>query len=59
MAAGGALFRMPSLDRERRASLDAEERAFWAVMLSLAVSLSIVSGTRQRPSLHVQSAASG
>jgi hypothetical protein len=39
---GAALFRMPSLDRERRAALDAEERAFWAVMLSLAISLSIV-----------------
>ena len=39
---GAALFRLPSLDRERRAALDAEERAFWAVMLSLAISLSIV-----------------
>ncbi len=39
---GAAVFRLPWLDRERRAGLDAEERGFWAVILSLAVSLSVV-----------------
>lgn len=39
---GTGIFRLPWLDRDRRAGLDAEERAFWAVMLSLAVSLSVV-----------------
>ena len=37
---GAAMFRLPWLNRERRAALDAEERVFWAVILSLAVSLS-------------------
>ena len=41
---GAAIFRLPWLDRERRAGLDAEERAFWAVVLSLAISLSVVLG---------------
>src|SRR3954463_13848967 len=39
---GAALFRVPILDRDRRAALPAEERWYWAVMLSAAVSLSIV-----------------
>jgi hypothetical protein len=39
---GLALFRLPWLDRDRRAGLDAEERVFWAVVISLAVSLSLV-----------------
>jgi hypothetical protein len=39
---GAALFRSPFLDREKRAALDAEERLFWAVILSLAISLSLV-----------------
>jgi hypothetical protein len=39
---GAVLFRVPWLDRDRRASLDAEERLFWAVVLSVAVSLSFV-----------------
>jgi hypothetical protein len=39
---GAALVRLPWLDRERRAALDAEERAFWAIVLSLAISLSVV-----------------
>lgn len=39
---GFFIFRLPRLDRDRRAGLDAEERAFWAVVLSLAVSLSVV-----------------
>jgi hypothetical protein len=39
---GAAIFRAPYLDRERRAALDAEERLFWATVLSVAISLSIV-----------------
>ncbi|MEO8075905.1 MAG: hypothetical protein ABI818_06210 [Acidobacteriota bacterium] len=39
---GLVLFRLPWLDRDRRAGLDAEERIFWAVVISLAVSLSLV-----------------
>src|SRR3954470_5253428 len=39
---GAAIFRLPWLDRQRRAGLDAEERLFWAVLLSVAVSLSLV-----------------
>jgi hypothetical protein len=33
---------MPFADRDKRAALDAEERLFWAVIISLAVSLSLV-----------------
>lgn len=36
---GAVLFRLPFLDRERRAALDPDERLFWAVVLSLGVSL--------------------
>lgn len=39
---GAVIFRLPWLDRARRAALDAEERLFWAIVLSVAVSLSIV-----------------
>ncbi len=39
---GAAIFRLPGLDRDRRAALSAEERAFWAIVLSIGVSLSIV-----------------
>lgn len=39
---GAALFRVPRLERERRAGLDPEERVFWAVILSLGISLSVV-----------------
>ncbi len=39
---GAVLVRLPWLDRDRRAALDAEERLFWSVMLSVAVSLSLV-----------------
>ncbi len=39
---GAVIFRLPWLDRERRAALDAEERLFWAIVLSVALSLSIV-----------------
>ena len=38
---GAAIFRLPWLSRDRRASLDAEERAFWCVMVSVAISLSL------------------
>ena len=39
---GAAIFRLPWLDRGRRAALDAEERTFWAIVVSLALSLSVV-----------------
>ena len=39
---GAVLFRSPFGDRRKRASLDAAERLFWAVIISLAVSLSFV-----------------
>jgi hypothetical protein len=39
---GAILLRLPALDRPRRAALSAEERTFWAVVLSLTISLSIV-----------------
>ena len=39
---GAVLFRSPIAHRERRAALAAEERVFWAVILSLAISLAIV-----------------
>jgi hypothetical protein len=39
---GAVLFRLPILARERRASLAAEERLFWAIVLSVATSLAIV-----------------
>lgn len=38
---GAVLFRAPVLDRPRRAWLDAEERTFWSVILSVAVSVSV------------------
>ena len=37
---GAVLFHAPFLDRDRRASLDAEERWFWQIILSVAISLS-------------------
>jgi hypothetical protein len=39
---GAMLFRAPMLDRDGRAALDAEERAFWAVVLSITTTLAIV-----------------
>src|SRR5439155_11354434 len=39
---GAVLFRLPIADRDRRAALPAEERAYWAVLLSVATSLSLV-----------------
>jgi hypothetical protein len=41
---GALLFRVPAFDREHRARLDAEERAFWAVLLSVTLSVSLVFG---------------
>ncbi len=38
---GAALFRAPWLDRDRRAGLDADERTFWAVVLSIAWSSAV------------------
>jgi len=38
---GALLFRAPVLDREQRAALDVEERVFWAVLLSLGITLSV------------------
>ena len=39
---GAVIFRTPWLGRDRRAQLDAEERAFWAIIISLAISLTAV-----------------
>jgi hypothetical protein len=39
---GAVMFRLPLADRDRRAALPAEERAYWAVLLSVATSLSLV-----------------
>ena len=39
---GAAIFRAPVLGRERRASLDAEERLFWQVVIAVATSLSVL-----------------
>jgi len=39
---GAVIFRLPFAQRERRAGLDAEERLFWAIVISLAVSLAVV-----------------
>jgi hypothetical protein len=41
---GAVIFRLPIAERDRRAQLDAEERLFWAVIISAVVSLSIVIG---------------
>src|SRR5689334_11319421 len=39
---GAVMFRLPLLDRDRRAALPAEERGFWTVILSLVTSLGLV-----------------
>jgi 4-amino-4-deoxy-L-arabinose transferase-like glycosyltransferase len=39
---GAVVFRLPWLSRERRAALAAEERLYWAVMISAAISLAVV-----------------
>jgi hypothetical protein len=41
---GGIVFRLPVAGRDRRAALPAEERSYWSVMLSVAISLSLVIG---------------
>src|SRR6185312_4864062 len=41
---GAVIFRMPVADRDKRAALEADERLFWQVMLSVAVSTGIVIG---------------
>lgn len=38
---GAAVFRMPCLARDRRAALPAEERLYWAVVISVAISLAV------------------
>lgn len=43
-APGVVIFRLPIANRDRRAALDAEERAFWAILISLAISLSVTLG---------------
>jgi hypothetical protein len=39
---GAAVFRAPFLQRDRRAALAAEERLYWAVILSVTISIAIV-----------------
>jgi hypothetical protein len=39
---GAALFRLPWWERDRRAALAAEERLFWAVLLSVSISVALV-----------------
>lgn len=39
---GLVLYRLPYWDRRKRAGLDAEERLFWSIVLSLGISLAIV-----------------
>ena len=39
---GAVIFRLPFADRDRRARLDADERLFWAVVISASVSVSVV-----------------
>jgi hypothetical protein len=39
---GAAIFRAPVLDRDRRASLEAGERLFWQILISIALSLACV-----------------
>lgn len=41
---GAVVFRLPWLARERRAALPAEERAYWAIVISVAISLALVLG---------------
>jgi hypothetical protein len=41
---GAVLFRLPVAEREKRAALEADERLFWQVVLSIAVSMSVVIG---------------
>ena len=41
---GAVIFRLPFAERDKRAALDAEERLFWAVIISAVVSLAVVLG---------------
>jgi hypothetical protein len=41
---GALIFRLPVVDRPRRAALPADERAFWAVILSCAITTLVVLG---------------
>jgi hypothetical protein len=36
---GAVIFRLPVADRDKRAALDAEERLFWSIVISVALSL--------------------
>ena len=54
---GAVIFRLPIADRDRRAGLDAEERLFWAVILSAAVSLSVVLGAGRGAPLQLRTLA--
>jgi hypothetical protein len=38
---GAVIFRLPVLERDRRAALPAEERLFWQILIGLSVSLSV------------------
>src|SRR5688572_26649342 len=38
---GAVIFRLPIADRAKRAALPAEERLFWAVILSVALSMTV------------------
>ncbi len=39
---GAVMFRLPAADRDRRAALPADERAYWTVILSIATSISLL-----------------
>ena len=54
---GAVLFRLPLLDRDRRAALPAEERGYWTIVLSVAISLSLVLALGGAASLQLQAAA--
>lgn len=41
---GALVYRLPFFDRPRRAALLAEERAFWSIVISVALSLAVVVG---------------
>ena len=48
---------MPVLERDRRAALAAEERAYWTIVISAATSLSLVLALAARASLQLHAAA--
>ena len=45
---GAVIFRLPFAERDKRAGLDAEERLFWAVIISAMVSLAVVLASPSR-----------